>query len=111
VRRFNYHAFDPTRAGGLDFLTAANGWLWFLDNGYPFSGVLRVSEASGLPDGGVPIPPGSCGQASCSLIFATPGSIWVPTAELLLRINPSALPGKSAGVLINHLDADSVLPG
>src|SRR6266568_3498335 len=93
VRHYSYRSYDPARAGGLDFLTAAGGWLWFLDNGYPFSGVLRVSEATGHPAGGVPIPPGSCGQAPCSLIYATPGSIWVPTAELLIRIDPSRLPG------------------
>ena len=111
VRTFTFRNYDPTRAGGLDFLTASGGWLWILDNGYPFSGVLRVSEATGLPAGGVPIPPGSCGQAPCSLIFATPGSIWVPTAELLLRIDQSALPVAPTGQPVNHFDADSSLPG
>src|SRR5262249_26973616 len=59
VRRYTFRTYDPARLGGLDYLTAAGGWLWFLDNGYPFSGVLRVSEATGRPDGGVPIPAGS----------------------------------------------------
>ncbi len=93
VRYYTYRNYDPARAGGLDFLTAGGGWLWFLDNGYPFSGVLRVSEATGRPAGGVPIPPGSCGQEVCSQIFYTPGSVWVPTAELLIRIDPARLPG------------------
>src|SRR5262249_8906471 len=34
VRRFSYRDYDPSRAGGLDFLTAGGGWLWFLDQGY-----------------------------------------------------------------------------
>src|SRR5262249_7470073 len=89
---FTYRNFDPGRAGGLDFVTAGGGWLWFLDSGYPFSGVLRVSEATGRPAGGVLIPPGSCGQAVCSQIFFTPGSVWVPTMEYLIRIDTSRLP-------------------
>jgi RNA polymerase sigma factor (sigma-70 family) len=92
VRRFNYRTFDPARAGGLDFMTAGGGWLWFLDNGYPFSGVLRVSEATGRPAGGVPVAPASCGQVICSEIFYTPGTVWMPTAELLIRIDTSRLP-------------------
>jgi hypothetical protein len=90
---YTYRNYDPARAGGLDYLTASGGWLWFIDNGYPFSGVLRVSEATGQPAGGVPIPPNSCGQVSCSQIYVTPGSVWLPTAELLIRIDPSRLPG------------------
>ena len=93
LRRYTYRNYDPRRAGGLDFLTAGDGWLWFLDNGYPFSGVLRVSESTGRPAGGVRIPPNSCGQQICSQIFYTPGSVWVPTAELLIRIATSRLPG------------------
>jgi hypothetical protein len=93
VRRFTYRNYDPSRAGGLDFLTAGGGWLWFLDNGYPFSGVLRVSEQTGRPAGGVRIPANSCGQEVCSQIFYTPGTVWVPTAEYLIRIDTSRLPG------------------
>jgi len=93
VRTFTYRDYDPARAGGLNFLTAGGGWLWFLDNGYPFSGVLRVSESTGRPAGGVAIAPNSCGQQVCSQIFYTPGSVWVPTAELLIRIDPRRLPG------------------
>ncbi len=93
VRHFSYRNYDPARAGGLDFLTAGGGWLWFLDNGYPFSGALRVSEATGRPAGGVPVAPNSCGQQTCSQIYFTPGSVWVPTAELLIRISPARLPG------------------
>jgi len=89
---FTYRNYDPLRAGGLDFLAAGGGWLWFLDNGYPFSGVLRVGETTARPAGGVAIAPNSCGQQVCSQIFYTPGSVWVPTAELLLRIDTSRLP-------------------
>ncbi|MGN6793135.1 MAG: sigma-70 family RNA polymerase sigma factor [Streptosporangiaceae bacterium] len=93
LRRFSFRNYDPSRAGGLDFLTAGGGWLWFLDNGYPFSGVLRVSEATGRPAGGVSIAPASCGQVICSQIFHTPGAVWVPTAALLIRIDTSRMPG------------------
>lgn len=93
IRTYTYRDYDPHRAGGLNFLTAGDGWLWFLDNGYPFSGVLRVSMATGRPAGGVPIPANSCGQQVCSQIYFTPGTVWVPTAELLLRIDASRLPG------------------
>ncbi|MGN6793134.1 MAG: hypothetical protein ACTHJW_12190 [Streptosporangiaceae bacterium] len=92
VRRFTYRNYDPSRVGGLDYLAAGGGWLWFLDNGYPFSGVLRVSESTGRPAGGVRIAPNSCGQATCSQVFYTPGSVWVPTAELLIRIDTSRMP-------------------
>jgi hypothetical protein len=92
-RVYTYRDYDPSRLGGLDFLTAGGGWLWFLDNGYPFSGVLRVSMATGHPAGGVPVPPNSCGQQTCSQVYYVAGSVWVPTAELLLRIDPAKLPG------------------
>ncbi|HEX5190808.1 MAG TPA: hypothetical protein VFW16_14785 [Streptosporangiaceae bacterium] len=91
LRRFTYRNYDPSRAGGLDFLAAGDGWLWFLDNGYPFSGVLRVSESTGRPAGGVRVPPNSCGQEVCSQIFYTQGAVWVPTAEYLIRIETSRL--------------------
>jgi outer membrane protein assembly factor BamB len=93
LKRYTYRNYDPRRAGGLDFLTAGGGWLWFIDNGYPFSGVLRVSESTGRPGGGVRIAPNSCGQVVCSQIFYAPGSVWVPTAELLIRIDTSRMPG------------------
>ncbi len=92
-RIYTYRQYDPSRLGGLDFLTAGGGWIWFLDNGYPFSGVLRVSMATGRPSGGIPVPANSCGQQNCSQVYYLAGSIWVPTAELLLRIDPGRLPG------------------
>jgi hypothetical protein len=55
--------------------------------------VLRVSEATGRPAGGVAVAPNSCGQQTCSQIYYTPGSVWVPTAEVLIRIAPARLPG------------------
>ncbi len=93
LRVYTYRQYDPSRLGGLDFLTAGRGWLWFLDNGYPFSGVLRVSMATGHPAGGVPVPPNSCGELICSQVYYIAGSVWVPTAELLLRVDPGKLPG------------------
>ena len=96
---FTYRNYDPGRAGGLNFLAAGGGWLWFLDNGYPFSGVLRIGETTGRPAGGVAIAPNSCGQQVCSQVFYTPGSVWVPTAELLLRIDTSRLPASRASAL------------
>jgi hypothetical protein len=90
VRRYTYRNYDPARTGGLDFLTAGAGWLWFIDNGYPVSGVLRINEATGQPAGGVRIP-NSCGQQVCWQAFSTPGSVWVPTGGLLFRIDPSLL--------------------
>jgi DNA-directed RNA polymerase specialized sigma24 family protein len=104
---FSYQNFGMSPACGLDFFTAADGWLWFLDSGCPFSGVLRVSEDTGQPVGGIWIPPNSCGELSCSLIFATPGSIWVPTTDQLIRIEPAAMPSPEPA---NRPDADSHLP-
>jgi hypothetical protein len=54
---YTYRNYDPARVGGLDYLTASGGWLWFIDNGYPFSGLLRASGANGPVMHGVPIPP------------------------------------------------------
>jgi DNA-directed RNA polymerase specialized sigma24 family protein len=104
---FNYQNFGMSPTCGLDFFTAAEGWLWFLENGCPFSGVLRVSEDTGVPVGGIWIPPNSCGEQSCSLIFATPGSVWVPTTDQLVRIEPAAMPTQEPA---NRPDADSHLP-
>jgi DNA-directed RNA polymerase specialized sigma24 family protein len=92
VKMFTYRSLDPARTGGLDYLTAGDGWLWFLDNGYPFSGVVRVSESTGRPVGGVAIASNSCGHQVCSQIFYTPESVWVPIAGLLIRIDPGRLP-------------------
>jgi hypothetical protein len=91
LRTYSYRSYDPAYNGGLNFLTAGQGSLWFLDDGYPFSGVLRVSMATGKPLGGVRINSGSCGQP-CSEIFDTNGTIWVPTLTSLIGINPAKLP-------------------
>ena len=89
TRSFSYRSYDPAQAGGLDFFAVSDRSLWFLDDGYPFSGVLRVSTVTGRQAGGVPgIPPGAC-LAACSQIYATPGSIWVPTGSALVRIVPA----------------------
>jgi hypothetical protein len=94
LRVYTYRTYDPGRAGGLDHFTVGNGSLWLLDDGYPFSGVLRVSVRTGRPLGAVAIPKaGDCGATPCSQIYSTPGAIWVPTAFSLIRIDPSRLPG------------------
>lgn len=92
LRIFTYRSYDPGRQGGLDFLTAGQGSLWFIDDGYPFSGVLRVAMSTGKPLGGVPIKPGACYQP-CWQIYDAGGAIWVPTVGSLLRIDPARLPG------------------
>ncbi len=92
LRFFSYRNYDTGRQGGLDFLTAGQGSLWFLDDGYPFSGVLRVAMATGKPLGGVSIKPGACGQP-CWQVYDTGGAIWVPTMGMLLRIDPGRMPG------------------
>jgi len=92
LRFFTYRNYDTGRQGGLDFLTAGQGSLWFLDDGYPFSGVLRVAMATGKPLGGVSIKPGACGEP-CWQVYDTGGAIWVPTIGTLLRIDPGRMPG------------------
>jgi len=94
VRLYTHRTYDPGRAGGLDYLAVGDGSLWFLDDGNSFGGVLRVSIATGRPLGAVAEPrAGDCGQQSCFQIYATPGAIWVPTAQWLIRIYPARLPG------------------
>lgn len=93
VRVYTIASYDPTGAGGLDFLTVGQGSLWFLDDGYLFSGVLRVSTATGKPLGGITIPSGSCGQQPCWQIYDTQNAVWVPTQTSLIRIDPARLPG------------------
>jgi len=39
----------------------------------------------------VPVPAGACGQEVCSQIYATPGAVWVPTFEQLIRIDPARM--------------------
>jgi len=88
-RVYNPRSYDPKGYGGLNYLAVASGSLWFLDDGYPFSGVIRVSIATGRQTGRVPIAATACGEMTCSQIYATPGIIWVPTQLQLLRINPA----------------------
>jgi len=93
VRIYTYRSYDPNYAGGLDFLVVGHGSLWFLSDGYPLSGVLRVSIATGRPIGLVPgIPSGACGQP-CSQIYSSQSAIWVPTATQVIRIDPGRMPG------------------
>jgi hypothetical protein len=92
TRIYTGQSYDPLGYGGPNVLTVGNSSLWFLDDGYPFSGVLQVSPASGAATSRVPIPPGACGQQPCTQLYSTPGSIWVPTQNQLLRIDTAKLP-------------------
>ena len=92
-RLYTAASYDPAGAGGLNVLAVGQGSLWFLDDGYPFSGVLRVSMATGRPLGGVTIPIGACGSSPCSQIYDIGGNVWVPTMTTLLEIDPARLPG------------------
>ena len=91
LRIYTYASYDPADNAGLDFLAVGGGSLWFLDDGYPSSGVMRVSEATGRPLGEVTVPAGACGQP-CSQIYVYGNAVWVPTMETLLRIDPARLP-------------------
>lgn len=100
VRLYTRQGYDPAFLGGLDYLAVGDRSLWLLDDGppdakgAPLGGVLRVSMATGRALGQVPgIAPGSCGQAACHQIYVTPGAVWIPTAQSLIRITPSRIPG------------------
>jgi len=91
ARIFTYSSYDPQYSMGLDFLSAGQNSLWFLDDGHRSSGVLRVSMATGRPLGAV-AHIGSCGEP-CSQIYATQSAVWVATSDWLVRIDPGRLPG------------------
>jgi len=94
-RVFTCRNFDPACQVGLDFMTAGEGSLWFMDDGYSkghqTTSVLRVSMATGKLLGRVNVHPGSCGQP-CYQIYAASGTIWVPTLTELIGIDPARLP-------------------
>ena len=75
-------------------LAVAQGSLWLLDNqDFQYPSVLQVSIATGVPTGRVGGRQLCGGQPYCSLIFATPGAIWVPGPTWLTRIDPARLIG------------------
>lgn len=86
IRAYGYQTYDPAYSGGLDFMAVGLGSFWFLDYGRPATGVLRVSMATGQPQGRVS-GAGSCGQP-CSQIYFAGGSVWVPTEHYISRIDP-----------------------
>jgi hypothetical protein len=108
---YTYRTYDPSYAGGLNFLTVSHGSMWFLDDApcqcavplnerapalpdhpVPSGGVLRVSTASGRPVGWVPgVGLQACGEP-CFQIYSTAHAIWVPTSGQLLRIDPARMP-------------------
>jgi len=86
VRVYNSARYDPTGSFGLDFFTVGQGSLWFLnDDQYQATSVLRVSLASGLPQGHIS-KVGSCGEP-CWQIYVVGGSVWVPTRTHITRID------------------------
>jgi hypothetical protein len=86
VRIYNSVRYDPTGSFGLDFFTVGQGSLWFLnDDQYEATSVLRVSLASGLPQGHIS-KVGSCGEP-CWQIYVVDGSVWVPTRAQITRID------------------------
>jgi hypothetical protein len=93
---FTCRNYDPACQGGLGFMTAGQGSLWFLNDSYSdghrSTSVLRVSMATGKPLGQVKIQPGSCGQP-CYQIYGASGRIWVPTLTELIGIDPARVPG------------------
>jgi hypothetical protein len=95
-RVFTCRDYDPACQGGLGFMTAGAGSLWFLNDGYSdgrgTTSVLRVSMATGRPLGQVKIQPGSCGEP-CYQIYDAAGTIWVPTLTDVIGIAPARLPG------------------
>jgi hypothetical protein len=87
VRIYGYQGYDPSYSMGLDFLTVGQNSLWFLaDSQAQASSVLRVSMATGRPQGEVP-GVGSCGEPCWQIYFAG-GSVWVPTRDHVTRIDP-----------------------
>jgi DNA-directed RNA polymerase specialized sigma24 family protein len=90
---YTKRTLDPGSNRGLTVLAVTRGSIWILADGYPASGVLQVSPATGRPIGLVPIATGSCGQQACSQIYSSPDALWVPTLEQLLRIDPARIRG------------------
>ena len=95
VRVYNSARYDPTGSFGLDFFTVGQGSLWFLnDDRYEATSVMRVSLATGLPQGQVGRV-GSCGEP-CWQIYVAGGSVWVPTQTHITRIDPVSRPPRTA---------------
>ncbi len=82
---------DPGSDGAPTALAVGSGSLWLLADGHPLSGVLQVNPHTGQQLGVVPVPAGACGHSPCSRIYATPGAVWVPTLEQLIRIDPARM--------------------
>ena len=95
VRAYGYQTYDPNYSGGLDFMTVGLGSIWFLDDGYPRTGVLKVSMATGQPQARVS-GVGSCGEP-CWQIYLAGGSVWVPTQTHVTRIDPVTHPLRRKG--------------
>ena len=88
TRIYGYQNYDPSSSLGLDFMTVGRGSLWFLElDGRAAVSVLRASIATGQAQASVS-GPGTCGEP-CFQIYAADGSIWVPTQNFIVRIDPA----------------------
>lgn len=87
-----HQRFDPSYAFGNDMAAAAGQRsLWLLG---PAAGnlVVRLSARTLTAAGQVRVG-GSCGRgALCTQIYDAAGSVWVPTARWLVRIDPARIP-------------------
>jgi len=91
LRTYTYRSYDPDYGAGLNGLAVGNGSLWFID--WRNGGVLRVSIATGKPVGQIPgIGAAPCPE-TCVRVYSTPGAVWVPAMNQLIRIDPARMPG------------------
>jgi hypothetical protein len=91
VRIYTYRSYDPSYTAGFNYLAVGHGSLWFLN--WRTGAVVRVSIATGKQVGDAARVASECSRWSCGQIYSTPGGIWVPTSDRLIRI----MPGRSAG--------------
>jgi len=91
LRIYTYRSYDPSYTAGFNNLAVGHGSLWFLN--WRTGGVVRVSITTGKQVGDATRVSSECNLWSCGQIYSTPGGIWVPSSNRLIRI----LPGNSAG--------------
>jgi len=91
VRIYTYRSYDPSYTAGFNDLAVGHGSLWFLN--WRTGGVVRASITTGKQVGDAARVASGCNRWSCGQIYSTPGGIWVPTRNRLIRI----VPGSSAG--------------
>jgi hypothetical protein len=88
---FTYPELADTSNDFWDLNAAfGSGSIWMLA---PLGGneIVRISTTSGNPVGRV-YPGGSCSQY-CTQVYAIAGAVWEPTAQQIIRIDPTRMPG------------------